>query len=82
MFNVKERLYQMSASPRMWAGNKEGFIMQVLLLLEFIGIKPYAVHSFLVEEMKRHGFNDEINDNWGHEVVQHALDLIEDYNLG
>lgn len=71
---VDERLSVMHARPRMWAGSKEAFALQLLLLVEIVAEENFDCRSLLGKLFPGTNAisNDPIDDAWARGAVEIA----------
>ena len=75
--NIRERLREMAARPGMWAATREGFLMQVMVLLEVLDIDAKTLLRIGAEsECSAEHLREPIlapEDEWATEVANAAL---------
>ena len=75
---VEERLDAMHARPRMWAWTKEGFALQVVLLVEVLAGEDFKGQHLLGKMFPENKNGDvasasgSFDDAWAHGVVEIA----------
>lgn len=83
---VINRLIFMALTPRMWAGNKESFVQQIVVMLEMLEIfDAEQVQQFIQKIFRRpgtniaFGINDEVDDEWAARVVKEAQTILQEF---
>jgi len=76
---VEDRLTAMHARPGMWAGSKEAFALQVLLLVEIVSKDDFDKRRLLRKFFPGTNTvaNEPIEDGWARHVVDTAREELQ-----
>lgn len=77
-FEVGDRLQAMRDRPVMWAATREGFVLQLALLLEVGGLLPERARTILREAYSEgtQSWSTPLTNEWGAAVADKAVALL------
>lgn len=73
---VRQRILAMRMRPRMWASSQESFVLQIVAMLDVLGIDFTAVRDKLVRASDQM-FDQQVKDVYAMELADQALALLK-----